>query len=228
MYTTAHYLADDRASSGLARSRGRQTGGVLRIVEVDSADDPRLADYTRLTDMDLRTHLEAEHGLFIAEGTKVITRAVAAGYPVRSVLLAQCRLGDPPAPAVRRGPGVRGARRGSRTPHRIPRPPGRAGVAAPQAAPRGRRPGRRRPPPGGERGPRRPRQRRGHLPRPRRSRRGRRDLVTAVRRSALPALGQGLDGGRVRHSLRAHDRLVRRPGRAAGGRLPAAGADPRP
>src|ERR1700678_983405 len=61
---------------------------------VVDADDPRLADYARLTDMDLRTHLEAEHGLLIAEGTKVITRAVAAGYPVRSVLLAQCRLGD--------------------------------------------------------------------------------------------------------------------------------------
>jgi tRNA G18 (ribose-2'-O)-methylase SpoU len=64
---------------------------------VVDADDPRLADYARLTDMDLRTHLEAQHGLFIAEGTKVITRAVAAGYPVRSVLLAEGRLGDLPA-----------------------------------------------------------------------------------------------------------------------------------
>jgi tRNA G18 (ribose-2'-O)-methylase SpoU len=67
---------------------------VLRIVEVDSADDPRLADYTRLTDARLRTHLEAERGLFIAEGTKVITRAVAAGYPVRSMLLGRSRLTD--------------------------------------------------------------------------------------------------------------------------------------
>ena len=67
---------------------------VLRTVEVDSADDPRLADYTRLTDAGLRTHLEAEQGLFIAEGTKVITRAVAAGYPVRSMLLARSRLID--------------------------------------------------------------------------------------------------------------------------------------
>jgi tRNA G18 (ribose-2'-O)-methylase SpoU len=64
---------------------------------VADADDPRLADYARLTDMRLRTSLEAEHGLFIAEGTKVITRAVAAGYPVRSVLLAEGRLGDRPA-----------------------------------------------------------------------------------------------------------------------------------
>ena len=65
-------------------------------VFVDSADDPRIADYTRLTDVGLRTHLEAEHGLFIAEGSKVIGRAVAAEYPVRSVLLARSRLGDLP------------------------------------------------------------------------------------------------------------------------------------
>ena len=70
---------------------------MLRTVEVGSADDPRLTDYTRLTDAGLRTHLEAEHGLFIAEGTKVITRAVAAGYPVRSMLLGRGRLADLPA-----------------------------------------------------------------------------------------------------------------------------------
>ena len=70
---------------------------MLRTIEVDRADDTRLADYTRLTDAGLRTHLEAEHGLFIAEGTKVITRAVAAGYPVRSMLLAKSRLADLPA-----------------------------------------------------------------------------------------------------------------------------------
>ena len=87
MYTTIHYVASDGRG-------GRHTRGVLRIVEVDSADDPRLADYTRLTDAGLRTHLEAERGLFIAEGTKVITRAVAAGYPVRSMLLGRSRLVD--------------------------------------------------------------------------------------------------------------------------------------
>jgi tRNA G18 (ribose-2'-O)-methylase SpoU len=70
---------------------------VLRAIEVDSAEDERLADYTRLTDASLRTRLEAEHGLFIAEGTKVITRAVAAGYPVRSMLLGEGRLADLPA-----------------------------------------------------------------------------------------------------------------------------------
>ena len=64
---------------------------------VTDVEDPRLADYARLTDMELRTSLESAQGLFIAEGTKVISRAVAAGYPVRSVLLAERRLGDLPA-----------------------------------------------------------------------------------------------------------------------------------
>jgi tRNA G18 (ribose-2'-O)-methylase SpoU len=64
---------------------------------VSSAEDPRLADYARLTDMSLRTHMEAEHGLFIAEGAKVIGRAAAAGYPVRSVLLGESRKGDLPS-----------------------------------------------------------------------------------------------------------------------------------
>jgi tRNA G18 (ribose-2'-O)-methylase SpoU len=59
---------------------------------VTDAEDPRLADYARLTDMELRTSLEPAQGLFIAEGAKVIGRAVSAGYPVRSVLVAERRL----------------------------------------------------------------------------------------------------------------------------------------
>jgi len=57
------------------------------------ACDPRLADYVRLTDVHLRRSLEAAHGLFIAEGDKVIRRAIAAGYPVRSFLVADDKLG---------------------------------------------------------------------------------------------------------------------------------------
>lgn len=67
---------------------------MLKTIPVGDADDPRLADYTRLTDVSLRTSLEAVHGLFIAEGAKVISRALRAGYPVRSMLLAQSRAGD--------------------------------------------------------------------------------------------------------------------------------------
>ena len=76
--------------SGLAENEG------MRELVTD-AEDPRLADYARLTDMELRTSLEPAQGLFIAEGAKVIGRAVAAGYRVRSVLLAERRLGDLPA-----------------------------------------------------------------------------------------------------------------------------------
>ncbi|ETK31560.1 TrmH family RNA methyltransferase [Microbispora sp. ATCC PTA-5024] len=56
------------------------------LIPVDDAADPRLADYVRLRDVDLRRSLEGERGLFVAEGEKVIRRAVGAGYPVRSVL----------------------------------------------------------------------------------------------------------------------------------------------
>jgi tRNA G18 (ribose-2'-O)-methylase SpoU len=49
--------------------------------------DPRLADYTGLTDVELRRRREPAEGLFIAEGEKVIRRALAAGYRMRSMLL---------------------------------------------------------------------------------------------------------------------------------------------
>ncbi|WP_432950479.1 TrmH family RNA methyltransferase [Kribbella sp. CA-253562] len=58
------------------------------IVEVTEADDPRLADYVQLREVNLRRLLEEEHGLFIAEGDKVIRRAADAGYAPRSFLLA--------------------------------------------------------------------------------------------------------------------------------------------
>jgi tRNA G18 (ribose-2'-O)-methylase SpoU len=38
--------------------------------------------------VELRKHLEAEHGLFIAEGEKVVRRAVEGGFPARSFLMA--------------------------------------------------------------------------------------------------------------------------------------------
>jgi tRNA G18 (ribose-2'-O)-methylase SpoU len=60
---------------------------VACILTVADAGDPRLADYVRLRDVGLRRSMEAAHGLFIAEGEKVIRRAVGAGYPVRSLLL---------------------------------------------------------------------------------------------------------------------------------------------
>jgi tRNA G18 (ribose-2'-O)-methylase SpoU len=56
-------------------------------VLVTGPGDPRLGDYLRLTDVALRRVKEPAEGLFIAEGEKVIRRALAAGYPLRSLLL---------------------------------------------------------------------------------------------------------------------------------------------
>lgn len=52
-----------------------------------AADDPRLHDYTGLTDVALRRRREPAEGLFIAEGEKVVRRALRAGYRMRSLLL---------------------------------------------------------------------------------------------------------------------------------------------
>jgi len=59
------------------------------FVRVDRRDDPRLRDYANLKDVTLRKSLEEAHGIFLAEGEKVIRRAVAAGYPVRSFLMTE-------------------------------------------------------------------------------------------------------------------------------------------
>jgi tRNA G18 (ribose-2'-O)-methylase SpoU len=56
---------------------------------ITDASDPRLADYVSLRDASLRRHLESDQGLFIAEGAKVIRRALGAGYGPRSFLLAE-------------------------------------------------------------------------------------------------------------------------------------------
>jgi len=58
------------------------------LVEVADPADPRLADYRDLRDVELRRNLEAEHGLFLAEGEKVVRRAVTAGFTPRSFLMA--------------------------------------------------------------------------------------------------------------------------------------------
>src|SRR5262245_3249136 len=61
---------------------------------ITDADDPRLADYRALTDVELRTRFEAPHGLFIAEGELVLRRALRAGFRARSVLIDAKRVGQ--------------------------------------------------------------------------------------------------------------------------------------
>lgn len=62
-------------------------------IELTSADD-RLADYTSLTDVALRRKLETERGLYMAESTNVIMRAIEAGHRPRSFLTADKWLAD--------------------------------------------------------------------------------------------------------------------------------------
>ncbi|MGW2731993.1 TrmH family RNA methyltransferase [Streptomyces sp. NPDC001494] len=60
---------------------------MAEIITIDDPDDPRVRDYTGLTDVELRRRREPAEGLFIAEGEKVIRRAREAGYEMRSMLL---------------------------------------------------------------------------------------------------------------------------------------------
>lgn len=57
------------------------------LIDVTDPADPRLHDYSGLTDVELRKVREPAEGLFLAEGEKVIRRALDAGYAMRSMLL---------------------------------------------------------------------------------------------------------------------------------------------
>lgn len=59
------------------------------IIHITSLDDPRLDAYTKLTERELRSVLEPEKGIFIAESMKVIERALAAGMQPVSFLLGE-------------------------------------------------------------------------------------------------------------------------------------------
>ncbi|HQZ85507.1 MAG TPA: RNA methyltransferase [Actinomycetota bacterium] len=64
-------------------------GLVTNRVEYVGSEDPRVADYRDLTDVGWRTKVEPGAGYFLAEGEKVILRALAAGYRPRSALMAE-------------------------------------------------------------------------------------------------------------------------------------------
>lgn len=53
-----------------------------------TTEDERLRDYLSLRDTSLRKLLETERGIYVAEGEKVVRRAVAAGHEPRSFLMA--------------------------------------------------------------------------------------------------------------------------------------------
>ena len=66
----------------------------LDIVHLTDPGDERLADYVSLTDVALRSRHEPEKGLYIAESSTVLGRALAAGHRPRSVLVAPRWLPD--------------------------------------------------------------------------------------------------------------------------------------
>lgn len=67
---------------------------MVEPVWIEDPTDPRLDDYLRMTDVALRTRLETVRGLYMAESTKVIARALAAGHQPRSVLVPERWLDD--------------------------------------------------------------------------------------------------------------------------------------
>lgn len=61
---------------------------MAELIHLADPADPRLRDYRDLRDVQLRQSLEVEEGLFLAEGEKVVRRAVEAGFTPRSFLMA--------------------------------------------------------------------------------------------------------------------------------------------
>ncbi|MGV8968860.1 MAG: TrmH family RNA methyltransferase [Microbacteriaceae bacterium] len=59
----------------------------MRVQYVTDSEDDDLRDYRSLTDVALRKVSEPAGGLYIAESSKVIARALAAGHQPRSVLI---------------------------------------------------------------------------------------------------------------------------------------------
>jgi tRNA G18 (ribose-2'-O)-methylase SpoU len=66
----------------------------VTIHYLESAADPRVSDYTQLTDVHLRKVREPAEGMYIAESSRVLRRALAAGHRPRSFFLAEKWLAD--------------------------------------------------------------------------------------------------------------------------------------
>lgn len=58
----------------------------MPVIEISDLSDPRLADYSHLTDVALKKARGTEHGLYLAESALVLERALGAGHQPRSVL----------------------------------------------------------------------------------------------------------------------------------------------
>src|SRR3954462_4953705 len=66
----------------------------MRVVPIEGLDRPELQDFTKLTDVNLRRRAGPAGGLYLAESTKVIERAIAAGHQPRAALSKESWLPD--------------------------------------------------------------------------------------------------------------------------------------
>ena len=64
-------------------------GQLRRLRDAADLEDPALDDYLRMTDVRLRSRVEVERGLFMAESYEVISRAMDAGMAPRSFLMSE-------------------------------------------------------------------------------------------------------------------------------------------
>ncbi len=59
----------------------------MQVITIEDLADERLSDFANLTDVALRRRAEPLGGLYLAESSKVIARAIGAGHQPRAVLL---------------------------------------------------------------------------------------------------------------------------------------------
>lgn len=77
-----------------------------KIIEITDLNFPELDMYARLTEAQLRTRMETERGVFIAESPKVIELALNAGCVPLSFLMERRHLQGQGAPLMERCPGI--------------------------------------------------------------------------------------------------------------------------
>jgi len=88
--------------------RGVEVPPGVVVGRVEDPADPRLGDYTGLTDVALRRRREPAEGLYMAESSTVLERALEAGHRPRSLLLAARWLPDVLPLLARHGVGADG------------------------------------------------------------------------------------------------------------------------
>jgi tRNA G18 (ribose-2'-O)-methylase SpoU len=78
--------ASQDAEAAVREAAGETLGN--RLVFLHSGKDPRAVDYAGLSDAALRQVADPANGRYIAEGSKVLRRALAAGHAPRSFFMA--------------------------------------------------------------------------------------------------------------------------------------------